>query len=104
MQDTYTHSVNANAISMVQKQSPVDLHVYNLRYDNSSTCQILCIRHTCALPNVPMFYSIPFSVWQEIVLHARQTCEQQTNTLFQTKLLSATITPIDISCMLLVNL
>ena len=39
-------------------------------------CQI-CLRFTL----------FPFSVWQEIVFQATLTCEQQTNTLSQTKLL-----------------
>ena len=37
-----------------------------------------------------------FSIWQEIVLHARQTCEQQTQFLKQN--FSATITPFDKKC------
>ena len=43
------------------------------------------ILHTVSLPNLPMFYSTPFFVGQEIVFHATQTCEQQTNTFSQTK-------------------
>ena len=51
----------------------------------------------------PCFTLSPFSVWQEIVSHAGQTCKQQ-RTHFQKQNLSETITPIDKSCMLLFNL
>ena len=40
----------------------------------------LCKNWTC-------FSLFPSSVWLEIVFYARQTCEQQTKTLYQTKLL-----------------
>ena len=61
------------------------------------------IRHVLVLLLGNYIYSsFPLSVWQEIVFHARQTCIKQGHLLKQD--LSETITPIDNSCMLLLNL
>ena len=65
------------------------LHVHNIL--RTAACQI----YLCFMPFL-------FAVWQEIVFHARLTCEQQTHFLKQN--FSETITPIDSSCMLLLNL
>ena len=48
------------------------LHVHNIL--RTAACQI----YLCFMPFL-------FAVWQEIVFHARLTCEQQTNTFSQIK-------------------
>ena len=45
------------------------------------TTPVVYILLTAALLNLDVFNSIPLSIWQEIVFHARQTRKQQTNTL-----------------------
>ena len=81
---------------------PKKLGIGNQAFTLALHCQ-LAILHTVALQNLPMFYSIPLSVWHEIVFHARQTCKQQ-QTHSQKQNLSETITPIDKRCEMLINL